>query len=477
MKREKIFKYVLWAAIGVQLVIAVLFVGQLLAMNILPTKYLVAIVAVLVIEGVFALLASRKVWVMVMMFIISLIISAVMFYAYGAIKEVDRSVTQITTGADEEIIRMSIVVLNDSEVTELTNMSQFTIAYINDNDYEACQKVMKDITEAAGDVTFSEFSDYMTAVDALYNKTVDAVIMNHAYIDVLKDMENYKDFDTATKIISSSDIVTRVNIVKPEEKDQLDSFVIYISGIDTYGSVNTLSRSDVNILAAVNTKTKEILLVNTPRDYYVPLPISRGVKDKLTHAGIYGVKTSMGTLEMLYGIEVNYYLRMNFTGFTDIIDALGGVDVYSEYEFTSYHGKFNFTKGYNHLNGAQALGFARERYSFPTGDHQRGKNQMEIVKAMIKKLATPEILYNYTEVLDSIAGTFQTNMSSEDIYSLVRTSLDDMSNGWKVESYAVTGTGSMSTTFSMPNFSAYVMVPNEATVNEAKSKINAVLAR
>lgn len=252
------------------------------------------------------------------------------------------------------------------------------------------------------------------------------------------------------------------------------TFVVYISGVDTWGTPKAKSRSDVNILAVVNTNTKQILLVSTPRDYYVPLSVSGGVKDKLTHAGIYGVESSMGTLEMLYGVDIQYYVKLNFTGFVGIVDALGGIDVYSDSTFT-VGDAFSFTEGVNHMSGIEALAFARERYSFASGDRARGTHQMAVIRAVLDKATSSAILYNYADVMNSVSGCFTTNMSQEKIASLVRMQLNDMAT-WSITAISVDGTGASKTTYTVPYKTAYVMIPDEATVQTAKEKIAAVLA-
>lgn len=251
------------------------------------------------------------------------------------------------------------------------------------------------------------------------------------------------------------------------------SFIVYISGIDTWGSVGKKSRSDVNILAVVNTVNKKILLVSTPRDYYVPLSISNGVKDKLTHAGIYGINTSVETLELLYGVDISYYVRVNFTGFVGMIDALGGVDVYSDSAFT-VGDAFSYTQGVNHMSGIEALAFARERYTFAGGDRARGTHQMEVIKAVLQKCISSSILYNYSDVMNSMSGCFSTNMPQDKIASLVRMQLNDMAQ-WEILSMSVDGTGASKTTYTVPGKKAYVMVPDESTVQAAKDSIAAVL--
>lgn len=251
------------------------------------------------------------------------------------------------------------------------------------------------------------------------------------------------------------------------------TFVVYISGVDTWGTPKAKSRSDVNILAVVNTNTKQILLVSTPRDYYVPLSVSGGVKDKLTHAGIYGVESSMETLEMLYGVDIQYYVKLNFTGFVGIVDALGGIDVYSDSTFT-VGDAFSFTEGVNHMSGIEALAFARERYSFASGDRARGTHQMAVIRAVLDKATSSAILYNYADVMNSVSGCFTTNMSQEKIASLVRMQLNDMAT-WSITAISVDGTGASKTTYTVPQKKAYVMIPDETTVQIAKEQIAAVL--
>ena len=251
-----------------------------------------------------------------------------------------------------------------------------------------------------------------------------------------------------------------------------ESFLVYISGIDVFGDVETQSRSDVNLLMAVNRNTGKVQLVNTPRDYYVELPISEGQRDKLTHAGIYGVDVSKGAMEMLYDVPVDYYARLNFSSFETIIDALGGIDVYSEYDFAAQG--YGFTQGMNYLNGAQALAFVRERKSFAEGDIQRGKDQMEMLKAMIERLGTFEGINGFAEVYDEVASVVETNMTKE---MLIELASEQILQGktWDVETYYVTGTDGNEVTYSIPGASAYVMIPNEEEVAEGREKLLAVL--
>ena len=244
-------------------------------------------------------------------------------------------------------------------------------------------------------------------------------------------------------------------------------YTIFVSGIDTRGGMTASSRSDVNIILTLNATTKQILMISTPRDYFVPLSISNGVPDKLTHAGIYGVNVCMDTLDMLYDIDINYYFRLNFAEFEQIIDALGGVNVNSDYDFdsgntTGYH----FNKGENHLNGEQALVFARERYAFKEGDRQRGRNQMAVIQGVVDKATQPAFLKNYLSVLDSLDGAFETNVPYDVMASLVRKQLGE-GGSWQVLSYSVDGTGDTQKPYSMSS-KAYVMIPDQNTVDKAR---------
>ena len=258
-----------------------------------------------------------------------------------------------------------------------------------------------------------------------------------------------------------------------------EPFVVYLSGVDNRGELTEKARSDVNILAVVNPTTKQVALINTPRDYYVDLA-GTDSKDKLTHAGLYGVETSMATLGNLYGVNVEHYLRINFAGFINIIDAIGGVDVYSDQAFTSvgspgYYDPTTFAEGWNHLDGKSALAFARERHAFKTGDIQRGINQMKVIDAMVNKLKSPALLMGFSKLMDAAADCFVTSLSQEQISALVRMQLGDLAN-WDIQSYTVTGSGAKSTKcYSAKGQSLYVMKPDENSVNEAKALIAAVL--
>ena len=258
-----------------------------------------------------------------------------------------------------------------------------------------------------------------------------------------------------------------------------EPFVLYLSGVDNRGELTEKARSDVNILAVVNPTTKRVALINTPRDYYVDLA-GTDSKDKLTHAGLYGVETSMATLGNLYGIQVDHYIRIDFSGFISIIDAVGGVDVYSDQAFTSvgspgYYDPTTFAEGWNHLDGKSALAFARERHAFASGDIQRGINQMKVIDAMANKLKSPTVLMSFSKLMDAVSNCFVTSLSQEQISALVRMQLGDLAN-WDIESCSVTGSsGKSSQCYSAKGQSLYVMKPDESSVSKAKELISSVL--
>ena len=313
------------------------------------------------------------------------------------------------------------------------------------------------------------------------SSSIDSFILSDAYMDALSSMEGYAKFNETVRAIYSTSVETEIKVVKKNDdtkKEDVSSsyeylpecFSVYISGIDTYGPVTTKSRSDVNIIATINLKSHNILLVSTPRDFYVPFSIFDGAKDKLTHAGVYGIDTSMDVLGDLYDIDLNYYIRVNFTGFTSIIDKLGGVDVVSDARFSA--GGYTFVEGSNHLNGVQALAFSRERYSFADGDRARGRHQMAVIKAVIQGMTSTNILTNYSSIMSELSGTFQTNMTQDEIGEIVKDQISTQ-KGWNVVTYSVDGSGTTAMSAAM-GVNAYMMVPYDDTVEYAKELMTKV---
>lgn len=441
---------------------------------ILPVQLTIGLMIAVIVIGVLSLvllLRRKRGWVFgIVLSVIYLICCGVgSYYLYHTNRAVDEIITPVTLETDA----VSIFVLNDDPAQEVADIEDYTIGIMRELDRENTDYAISKIEEQAGfELKTREYDAMDTMIDALKNGEIGGMLLNNGFLTMTEDMEGYEDTIDEVRAIITISIETEAE--EPQETASSydpNYFAVYISGIDTYGSVNAKSRSDVNIIMAVNTQTKQVLLLSTPRDYYVPLTISGGVRDKLTHAGIYGVDVSRGTLENLYDTEIPYYLRMNFSGFINIIDALGGVDVYSSQSFSA--GGTSFQEGYNHVNGTQALAFARERHSFASGDRQRGKNQMEVIRATIKKCQSSSMLTNYQQVMQSLSGTFQTNLEQDRIAQLVSAQLFEKSD-WNVVTYSVDGTGSSRTTYSMPNQRAYVMVPDESTVLHAKELLQQV---
>jgi LCP family protein required for cell wall assembly len=331
-------------------------------------------------------------------------------------------------------------------------------------------------------VEYEDYPDLAALTDALIGGDVQAALLDRAYLALYDDIR--PEFASQYKVLHSFEVVARPGAVatpRPTPTPTTPSatptprngFIIYISGIDQYGDISFKGRSDVNILAAVNPDTRTILLVNTPRDFYVQLHGTTGLKDKLTHAGVYGIDMSVTTLEDLYGIDIDHYLRVNFNSVVKLVDLVGGVDVYSEYAFTGAHG-YSFQQGYNTVNGEQALSFARERYSFATGDRQRGVNQERVIEALIRKMMQPSELLRFGSILEAMQNGIATDMPGDKMMSIVN---DQLSSGgdWTIERVSVNGSDANQPTYSY-NQLLYVMIPDMATVESAKAKIDQVLA-
>ena len=365
---------------------------------------------------------------------------------------------------------ISVVVRNESSYEQLQDLEGQTLGVVQAVDQENTAAALKEI-EAEVMVSQNEYSSVIDMAAALMNGNVESILLSEAQRGIIED-ENGA-FTTETRVIYEYKVRQKLSLVDSGVKVTKESFNIYLSGIDTYGEISSVSRSDVNMVVTVNPKTKQILMTSVPRDYYVELA-SYGVKDKLTHAGIYGVEESMKTLENLLGIEIDYYARVNFTSLINIVDALGGITVYNDQAFTSYHTYDYYPVGEIEMDGECALEFVRERYGLANGDNDRVKNQQKVLKALIDKAISPAIITNYNDILDAASGSFATSMSSKEIQKIIQMQLKDMSP-WSVEQVSVSGTGSSSSTcYSMPGRSVYVMEPDYSSVEAATQKINEV---
>ena len=335
--------------------------------------------------------------------------------------------------------------------------------------------MVTDIEEAlSGKINLVEYDSDIEVAKALLEGKVDAAIYNKAYTSVIAESIENEEYESLVRVLHQYGIETDI---EKETVDVGEPFNVLISGIDVYGDISQTSRSDVNIIVTVNPKTKKVLLTSTPRDYYVRIPEESGdARDKLTHAGIYGVDATMRTLEELYGIDITYFVRVNFDTLIKLVDAMDGLDVYVEYPFDAYTDEYHFDKGWHDMFGDQVLAFCRERYSFADGDNQRGRNQEQVLKALIEKLLSPAILPHYADILDSLDGFFQLNMSQEKIAELVNMQLTDNAHWEILKQTAEQGQGGMEPTYSGGSTPLYVMWPDWASVYVNSARIDMILS-
>lgn len=466
---------------------AAVFLFVLIRSQLLPGKMLAAAAVVLCLfvflEGVL-LWNKRKGAVMAAGAVLALLFFLGTAILGGYLYRTSETLRRISEKS-QEVSSISIYLRQDDPAGEVSQLAGYTFGILQVLDREAVDAAIGELEEELGaSLHIREYGGVTALAEALVSGEVDAVLLDPVYLELLSEMEGYEDIASKMRILSSRQIVSQVKIApKGEEQSETADaagekkgseepvdhiFTVYISGIDSRSEkLAARSRSDVNIIAVVNQKQHRILLVSTPRDYFVPLSISNGVPDKLTHAGIYGVQVSLETLEMLYGVPIDYYIRLNFSGFVDLIDALGGVTVHSDITFDTKNMKgYHFEKGENAVDGAAALAFARERYSYASGDRQRGENQMEVIRAVVKKAVSADILKNYSALLQEAEDCVDTNIPYPLIASLVRGQLFE-GEDWEVSTYSVDGTGDRQVPYSMDS-SVYVMVPDQETVRHAR---------
>lgn len=475
MKSEKtlsINKWIGYTLLAVYAVVAIGLIYYCIMLNMFPTMYLVILTVVLAILGVVSFLMHERLTTSIIASGMNVILIICCIVATYYIMKTNQTLADVTA-ADTQLDIVSVYVMDDDPAEVLEDIKGYKIGILDNTDRENTDKTIDNLEESLDSVLDTiEYENMFTMMDDLREQEIQAVIINDAYVGIVADVEEYSWVFTDIRKIT--EVEHEVEIVADDTlpEDMPETFIMYLSGIDTYGGISARSRSDVNILAVVNTKTKNVLLLSTPRDSYVEFSVTNGAKDKLTHAGIYGVEASIDALERLYDIDVNYYLRVNFTGFIEIIDALGGIEVYSDYDFSVKNIR-SYQQGWNQLTGLEALAFARERYSFPEGDFQRAKNQMEVIRAVIQKCASSSLLMNYTSVMNAVAGSFETNMPNDQIAALVKMQLSDMAQ-WSVTSYTTDGHSRYAQTYSMPGTDLYVIDLDAASIDEAKRLIQGI---
>lgn len=453
---------------GLMFVSGLVLMFMVARLKVLPVIYLIISAVVLVAITVGFVFAQRWNIGGIVTKVISILLIAVMIIGSVYVNYTYKKLNAMT-GITTQIDNIQVYVLVDDPANDINDAKDYQFGILSTLDRENTNSVMSDMEEEVGkELADTEYDSALALASGLYDQSVQAIVLNSAYEGFITETPGYEDFKSRVKSIAFKDIESEVKEADNSD-DYLDSgdsvFTIYISGVDTPGKPEQNHNSDVNILLTANLDTRQILMISTPRDYYVPLSISKGQKDKLTHAGMYGVDVSADTLAMLYGVNVDNYVKVNFTGFENIIDALDGVNVYSDYAFSS--NGFTYTQGYNQLDGAAALVFARERHVFTDGDRQRGRNQMAVIKAVINDLATSDMLKNYKQVLNEISSNIVTSMTYDEISELVQFQLSDMKE-WDIQTYSVNGSDSMATTYSGGAEELYVMVPDESTIEQAK---------
>ena len=434
--------------------------------------------------------------------VLSLAVCGGAVYAGNVMDKVYKTVKEITiSDKADAAATMNVYVRYDDPAQNIEECKGYSFGVIGGYDGPASFAAVTKINSRLGtQVNASDFASIAEVADALLKNNVGAAVIEHNYVEILKETDQYSDFGDKARLIATIEIthdeLTQAEASNPYsaagtadkpveiktatgkvENVDLEPFIVYISGSDTREKMFTISRSDVNILMVVNPQTKQILLLNTPRDYFIPNPRSgSGTEDKLTHLGLYGVDCSITGLENLYDCDINYYIQINFTGVEKLVDDIGGVTIDNPRSFTSYNNpNYYYEEGVITLNGSEALAYARERYAFAEGDNMRGQNQMRLITAMFKKVtSSPTLIMNYKTILDDLDGYIVTNMEADEIDSLVRMQLNDFPT-WNIQSYAVTGWGGMDTTYSAPWEELYVTYPYYSTVVQGQDLIDRVL--
>lgn len=459
----------------IQLLVTIFFLTFVFKLSVLPLKYTMTMAVVLLLIWALVFLSQIKwkghIFGKFVSVLMTFILSVGSFYIY----KTNSTILNVVENGNVTITGMVVVVLKDDPAKTILDAANYKFGIQKSLSAEDTGKAVEEInTKIGGKIKTTEYSGFDDQVKALYSGEVKAIIYNSAFDGTIKEF--FTDYEGKVRVLHSIALTEKTvtePIGKTNSKIVKEPFNLFISGIDVFGSISQTSRSDVNIIATINPVTKQILLTTTPRDYYVKLPGVSGTKlDKLTHAGIYGIQTSMDTLSDIYDIEIENYVRVNFTSFIDIIDALGGVSVYSAQKFSAF-GQ-DYVKGYNQMDGQKALTFARERHSFVDGDFQRGRNQLEVIKAIIKKLSSSALLTNYVGFMDTLSGGIQTDLTSTEIRSLVKMQTSDNAT-WNIQTVSALGTPAMRYCYSYSGSKLSVDLPDEDSIELIKGYMQKVM--
>ena len=464
-KHSKVIKLLLLPL----LLTALIFIFSLFYLNLLPDIIIYAsclgVIVILLSCYYFFIKKVKKGIFPTKSLIVSLIFSLFFSLAGFYIIESKNSIKPVFSNNNEEII-MSLVVLKDSDYNELEDINK--IGYTENREINETKQFFKSINKQ---ITTLKTNNFENLVGLLTNQDVEAIVVCESKRFLIETY--FPHFRTETRIVYQYKI-NKNNKFKENKIDiTKDPFNVMISGLDTYGDINTISRSDVNLLVTINPTKHEILIINTPRDYWVSLG-NINQMDKLTHAGVYGIKETVATMEKLYDLDINYYARVNYNSLIDVVDAIGGVEINNPYEFGIPNTPYYFPKGIISLNGQQALSFIRERYSLPNGDEDRGKNQQRVLTAIIQKLLSEQFLKNYLPILKSLSNSFITNMPEDELSKFVKAQIDNLAQ-WTIKAISVSGEASMTTqSYSMPGQNISIIIPNETTIQIAKEEIKRI---
>lgn len=467
MKSKEIMKNkISLILVMISIIISIYFMHCINNIGILPNKYLaiIYIVIILILILIILLITRKKTVFYILSIILILFTNTSYIIGSNYINKANKTLENISKKKITNV-NYYIIVKKNSKINKISDLNNKTIGYIKDNNTKNLfNKLNKQIN-----YNKKEYVGLSSIIADLENDT--PIILNSGYIDALNS--EIQTFKNSYKIIYTITLNEKNDNMNSYKNINKESFILYISGIDTYGKISTRGRSDVNILIVVNPNTKKILLVNTPRDYYVQLHDTTGLKDKLTHAGIYGIKKSIQTMEDIYDINIDKYLRVNFNTLIKLVDEIGGIDINSDEEFTAYTDKnVTIKKGINHLNGKEALAYSRERYTYTSGDKHRGENQQEVISAIIKKITQKNtLMQKYDTILKTLSNSFETNITDKEIKDFSKMQLNKNIK-WEIESISVDGTNSRNYTYSMgTNYLLYVMIPDRETVINARNNI------
>ncbi len=457
---------------------------QVIRLNVLPSKFLFPLtIGVVVLDAIFILLLiyfSKNVVSKIICIVLTLFICVASCMGGYYISKTQNVLSNITNVAKHAKNTVSVIVKESSSIKNKSQLNGVSVGSLRLNE-QGSKKVLKELSNEGIVLNQTEYDSMTALLEAFYNGEVDSIIINESSRSQILDMEAYSNFDSNTRVVYQTSFEVKNNDSASAVSDITSKpFNVLISGSDTRGGFDENGRSDVIMVATVNPKTHTILLTSVPRDFYVTTACDagdgcmQGALDKITHTGIHGTNTTKRTVEQLLGIEINYTFKVGFDTVTELVDVLGGVDVYVEPGYATTTSEFSVHEGVNHLNAQQALAFARERYSYTEGDRQRTKNQQQVLMGIVKEATKPSVITNYAAIMDTMANTFSTTMSNEEITDLIKYQLNNNPT-WKMEQYMVDGTGDTLMCAELGD-AASVMVPDQSTVKMAKDKINAVLA-